>query len=96
MGPRSAAERFAEETRGSAAYRATLYGSLAATGRGHFTDRAIMDAFGDSPVDIIWKPEEILPFHPNAMLLEAISRTGTITHERLVYKIGRASCRERV
>lgn len=88
MGPRAAAERFAADFPQAAAFRATLYGSLAATGRGHFTDRAIMDAFGANPVDIVWKPEEQKPYHPNAMLLEAISKSATIVGERLVYSVG--------
>jgi L-serine dehydratase len=35
MGPRHAAEIFRERHPSAAKYRATLYGSLAATGRGH-------------------------------------------------------------
>ena len=35
MGPRKAAIQFAERCPGVDAYRVTLYGSLAATGKGH-------------------------------------------------------------
>lgn len=35
-----AAARYAAQTPGAARYRVTLYGSLAATGRGHMTDPA--------------------------------------------------------
>ena len=42
MGPKRAAERFAERCRDVDAYRVTLYGSLAATGKGHLTDVAIL------------------------------------------------------
>ena len=41
MAPRRAAERFRRETPAAAAYRVTLYGSLAATGRGHLTDQVL-------------------------------------------------------
>ena len=41
MGPKRAAERFAERCRDVDAYRVTLYGSLAATGKGHLTDSEI-------------------------------------------------------
>lgn len=88
MGPRSAVEAFAAANPGSAAYRVTLFGSLAATGKGHFTDRAIIDALQPLPVDILWRPEESLPFHPNAMLLEAISSEGFISAEQTVYSVG--------
>ena len=37
MGPRRAAVEFLEKTRGAAGYTVTLYGSLAATGKGHLT-----------------------------------------------------------
>ena len=41
MGPRKAAMVFLERYPDAAAYRATLYGSLASTGRGHLTDAAL-------------------------------------------------------
>ncbi|OHD76849.1 MAG: L-serine ammonia-lyase [Spirochaetes bacterium RIFOXYC1_FULL_54_7] len=88
MGPRSAAEVFAAANPDSAAYRVTLYGSLAATGRGHFTDRAIIEALQPKPVDIVWKPEESLPIHPNAMLLESISAEGFKIAEQTIYSVG--------
>ncbi|HAX70498.1 MAG TPA: serine dehydratase, partial [Anaerolineae bacterium] len=40
MGPRRAAEIFRGRYPFAAAYRVKLYGSLAATGRGHLTDAA--------------------------------------------------------
>ncbi|MFH2115478.1 MAG: L-serine ammonia-lyase [Spirochaetota bacterium] len=88
MGPRSAAEAFASANPGSAAYRVTLYGSLAATGKGHFTDKAIIEALQPTSVDILWKPEESLPFHPNAMILEAISADGFINAVQTIYSVG--------
>ena len=42
MGPKRAAEIFAERTSGVESYRVTLYGSLAATGKGHLTHSAIL------------------------------------------------------
>jgi L-serine dehydratase len=53
MGPRRAAERFAGENPGASSFRVTLYGSLAATGRGHFTDKAIADALLPRKAEII-------------------------------------------
>ena len=43
MGPKRAAEQFLEMTPGVASFEVTLYGSLAATGKGHMTDVAILD-----------------------------------------------------
>ena len=43
MGPRRAAERFRDQYPQASAVRVTLYGSLSLTGRGHLTDRAIIE-----------------------------------------------------
>ncbi len=73
MGPKRAAERFAERCRNVDAYRVTLYGSLAATGKGHLTDVAILSVLEPvAPTEIVWKPEVVLPFHPNGMLSEIV------------------------
>ncbi len=42
MGPSLAATRFKAENPDAAAFKVILYGSLAATGKGHLTDQAIM------------------------------------------------------
>ena len=69
MGPRAAAERFIEAYPDARKVRAELYGSLAATGKGHLTDKAIRTVFQahSIPVDILWFPDEFKPFHPNAV-----------------------------
>ena len=45
MGPRAAAERYIREHGDIKSVRVELYGSLAATGKGHLTDKAIVDVF---------------------------------------------------
>ena len=73
MGPKKAAERFAERCHDADAYRVTLCGSLAATGKGHLTDAAILSVLEPlAPTEIVWKPEVVLPFHPNGMLFEGL------------------------
>ena len=71
MGPRYAAERFIASHPNARKVKAGLYGSLAATGKGHLTDKAIRDVFAshDIDVDILWFPDETKPFHPNALTL---------------------------
>ena len=44
MGPFKAATMFAERHSDAERFRVTLYGSLAATGKGHMTDQAIINA----------------------------------------------------
>jgi L-serine dehydratase len=76
MGPRSAAEQFRARTLAATGYRVTLFGSLAATGRGHLTDAAVRSALAPLPVEFIWKPEEELPAHSNGMIFEALGEGG--------------------
>ncbi|MGB8980673.1 MAG: serine dehydratase beta chain, partial [Anaerolineales bacterium] len=45
MGPRYAAEIFLRRHPKAGSFHVTLFGSLAATGRGHLTDRAISTVF---------------------------------------------------
>ena len=62
MAPRRAAQQFLQDTPDAQAYRVTLYGSLAATGRGHLTDVAIIDVLSHkATTEIEWRPSEILP-----------------------------------
>ena len=88
MGPRKAAEQFKSRTPQAAFYRVTLYGSLAATGKGHFTDKAIMDSLAPIDVEIVWKPETFLPFHNNAMLFEALDAAGSVIDKWEIYSVG--------
>ena len=88
MGPKRAAERFAERCRNVDAYRVTLYGSLAATGKGHLTDVAILSVLEPvAPTEIVWKPEVVLPFHPNGMLFEGL-KEGRVADSWTIYSIG--------
>ena len=88
MGPRKAAEQFKSRTLQAASYRVTLYGSLAATGKGHFTDKAITDSLAPSDVELVWKPETFLPFHNNAMLFEALDADKTVIDKWEIYSVG--------
>jgi L-serine dehydratase len=89
MAPRRAAEIFLSRHSQAAAFRVTLYGSLAATGRGHMTDVAIIDTLQPSaPVEIVWKPRQFLSFHPNGMLFEALDAKGSVTDRWTVFSIG--------
>lgn len=88
IGPKLAAGRFRSENPSAEKYRVTLYGSLAATGRGHLTDKAIVDALKPIPVDFIWKPETVFEIHPNAMVFECVSAEGVSVSNRCYYSIG--------
>jgi L-serine dehydratase len=88
MGPRFAAEAFAASFPAAAAVRVTLYGSLAATGRGHLTERALTVPFSPRPVELVWLPEQMLPRHPNGMRFEALDGAGNVIATRIGYSVG--------
>jgi len=107
----------------TARIRCELYGSLASTGRGHHTDRAVIWGLqGEQPEtidpdrqgllyegvvtsgelvldgeraiefvpdrDIVFKPEELLPFHPNGMLFTVFDNSGAEIFAKRFYSIG--------
>ncbi|MBP7767543.1 MAG: L-serine ammonia-lyase, iron-sulfur-dependent, subunit alpha [Prevotella sp.] len=84
MGPHKASKLYLEKHPHAKKFRVTLYGSLAATGKGHMTDIAINEILSKTAeVEIIWQPETFLPYHPNAMKFE--TEHGD---EWIVYSVG--------
>ena len=94
MGPHKAGEIFKEKTPEAASYRVTLYGSLAATGAGHLTDKAIIDALAPQPVEVIWRADIVPEYHPNGMFFEALDAQGKVFKDWRVYSIGGGSLSE--
>ena len=88
MGPKKAAELYVQKNPAAVGFRVHLYGSLAATGKGHFTDKAITDALNPRAVEFIWHPELELPLHTNGMKFEALDASGATTDSWVVYSIG--------
>ena len=64
IAPGRAAKMFSKKHPDIKKFRITLYGSLAATGVGHGTDKVIETVINPREVEIIWKPEIELPVHP--------------------------------
>lgn len=94
MGPYNAALIFAERHPDASRFEVTLYGSLAATGKGHLTDVAVVDGLSPKPVEIIWKPSEFKSFHPNGMAFVAVAEDGTRSDEWLVFSVGGGALKE--
>ena len=90
MGPRKAAQIFLSKHHHASGYEVVLYGSLAATGKGHMTDEAIIDVLEKSgnPVKIIWKPDVFLPYHPNGMTFRSLNEAGFPSDEWTVFSVG--------
>ncbi|MCM1092504.1 MAG: L-serine ammonia-lyase [Lachnospiraceae bacterium] len=89
MGPRLASEMFLKRHPDASKFVVTLYGSLAATGKGHLTDVAINETLQPhAPVEIVWQPHVFLPFHPNGMNFKAYNRDGAEMDDWTVYSVG--------
>ncbi len=89
MGPQHAAEIFLERCSDAAKYVVTLYGSLAATGKGHMTDQAIGDVLkGHGQLEIRWEPQTFLPYHPNGMRFQAYDSQQNLLNDWTVFSVG--------
>lgn len=88
MGPRSAAEKYLLRHPEATHFKVTLYGSLAATGKGHLTDTAVTEVLGAERTQILWCPEIVLPYHPNGMKFEVITPGGITEDAWTVYSVG--------
>ena len=95
MGPQAAARAYLQRHPEAKAFEVTLYGSLAATGKGHMTDVAILGILQPhAPVDLRWEPTVFLPFHPNGMKFVCFDADGNRADEWTVYSVGGGALRE--
>ncbi|MBS4015708.1 MAG: L-serine ammonia-lyase [Candidatus Latescibacteria bacterium] len=91
MGPKNAAEIFKQKNPEAALYRVTLYGSLAATGKGHLTNQVLKSTLTPKKLKLIWKPKIYLPFHPNGMKFEALDKKNKVIDCWTVFSVGGGS-----
>lgn len=89
IAPIKAARIFKERSGKAVKFRATLFGSLSKTGKGHMTDVAIIDEFSPLRCEIVFsdKAHEDLP-HPNTMVFEALDEEGNVINTMEVYSVG--------
>ena len=89
MGPHRAAKIYLAHHPGASSFKVTLFGSLAATGKGHLTDTTIEEALSPAGnVSIDWQPKIFLPEHPNAMKIAVEGTDGEPKDEWTFYSIG--------
>lgn len=93
MGPKKAAEIFKNKNYSATNFMVELYGSLAATGKGHLTDYIIKKTLGIEKTQIIFKPEIEYDYHPNGMKLFAYNN-DVIIDEWLVFSVGGGEIKE--
>ncbi len=88
MAPRKAAEMFKERFPEADHYKVALYGSLAATGKGHLTDVAIYEVLGKEKTEILWMADYVPTFHPNGMEFSAWDSDENLLDQWMVYSVG--------
>ena len=82
MGPAFAAEEFAKRCGDADLIKVILYGSLAKTGKGHGTDRAVTETLENFDTEVVFNMEDVELPHPN-------------TVDFISYKDGKENCRMR-
>jgi L-serine dehydratase len=87
MGPAYAAKEFVKRYPDVERTEVTLFGSLSKTGKGHGTDRAIVETLSPIPTEIIFNNEDISLEHPNTMVLCGF-KNGEKCAEMTVLSIG--------
>lgn len=85
FGPRNAAAYFKKICPDADKYRVILYGSLAYTGKGHCTDKAILSVIPEA--EVIFDTDKTDLFHPNTMLFEGY-KAGKIAEKKEIISIG--------
>lgn len=94
MGPQKAAKIFRDKNPNAEFFKVELYGSLAATGKGHLTDWVIIETLKPKACEIIWKPQVIKEFHTNGMMFQAFDKEENLLETWEVYSVGGGSIME--
>ncbi len=87
MGPSFAAADFITKFPEADFIKVILYGSLAKTGKGHGTDRAIIDTLSDIKNEVIFDTQTPTDYHPNTVDFIAFKNGDEIGQKRY-YSIG--------
>ena len=90
MGPSKAATVMMERFPDANNFYVVLYGSLALTGKGHLTDKIIIDTFGEFPTEIKFDYLTECPYHPNTLDIYAKKDEEVLGMHRF-YSIGGGS-----
>src|SRR5690554_11599 len=96
MGPHKACLKFLEKTKDLPVdkYVVEIYGSLAATGKGHLTDWIILETLGKDKTQVVFKPEVVYDYHTNGMKFFAYDKDNQELNSYLVFSVGGGDIRE--
>ena len=93
MGPKKAADTFKARNQKADKFEVELYGSLAATGKGHLTDYVLRQTLGEDKTDVHFMEEIVHEYHPNGMKLKAY-KNDKLIDEWLVFSVGGGELRD--
>jgi L-serine dehydratase len=88
IAPGRAATIFSSKNPSAKKFSVTLFGSLAATGVGHHTDKAILKELMPKEVKFIWKPDVFLEEHSNGMEIVAFDNEDKVLDTWRVFSVG--------
>lgn len=94
IGPQRAVKKVKEKFSSADSFIVELWGSLAATGKGHFTDWIIIETFKPLTVEIKWMPNFVHELHTNGMKFIALDKDGKVMKEWLVFSVGGGTIKE--
>ncbi|PID67390.1 MAG: serine dehydratase [Fusobacteriales bacterium] len=94
MGPERAAKKILEKFPEAHSYIVELWGSLAATGKGHLTDWIIIETLKPKKVEVIWKPNFVHEYHTNGMKFVPLDRNEKKIGEWTVFSVGGGTIKE--
>lgn len=90
LGPQRAALMFKDEFKDATSYKVILYGSLALTGKGHYTDQILIKTMLPIPCEIVFHNDSEKLKHPNTLVFYAYKNSQCIG-EWTVYSVGGGS-----
>ena len=87
MGPAKAASEMLKRYPNANEFKVILYGSLALTGKGHLTDKVLIDTFAPIPCEVAFDIFTPCDYHPNMLDIKAFS-DGNLLGEIRFYSVG--------
>jgi L-serine dehydratase len=93
MGPKKAALIFKNKNLDADRFEVELYGSLAATGKGHLTDYIVRNTLGSEKTNVKFLEEVNYDYHPNGVKFIAY-KNNKVVDEWLVFSVGGGELRE--
>lgn len=88
IGPQRAVKKVKEKFSSADSFIVELWGSLAATGKGHFTDWIIIETFKPLTIEIKWMPNFVHELHTNGMKFIALDKNKETIGEHIIFSVG--------